>query len=164
MPSNHLILCWSPPPHASNLASIRVFSNESALHIMWPKYWGFSLSISPSSEYSGLISFRVNRWYNMGLGQLVHLGWGALALTTLACGLSPRGPSGGPSGILQVQMIQDKGSSVSASLARSSGSPEPNWWHSPWLAWQSCLEIGLFSRVLEEVPWPSYKDHRRDFP
>ena len=57
MPSNHLILC-SPlllPP--SVFPSIRVFSNESVLHIRWPKYWSFSFSISPSNEYSGLISF-----------------------------------------------------------------------------------------------------------
>ena len=58
MPSNHLILCrplllLPPIP-----PSIRVFSNESALRIRWPKYWSFSLSISPSNEYSGLISFR----------------------------------------------------------------------------------------------------------
>ena len=59
MPSNHLILC-----HllllSSVFPSIRVFSNESALLIRWPKYWSFSFSISPSSEYSGLISFRVD--------------------------------------------------------------------------------------------------------
>ena len=59
MPSNHLTL-WSPlllPP--SILTSIKVFSNESDLHITWPKYWSFSFSISPSNEYSGLISFRM---------------------------------------------------------------------------------------------------------
>ena len=60
MPSNHLILC-SPlllPP--SIFPSIRVFSNESALLIRWPKYWSFSFSITPSNEYSGLISFRMD--------------------------------------------------------------------------------------------------------
>ena len=59
MPSNHLILyhpLFLPP---SIFASIRVFSNESVLHIRWPKYWSFSFSISPSKEYSGLISFRM---------------------------------------------------------------------------------------------------------
>ena len=51
----------SPPsPPALNLYSIRVFSNESALHIKWPKYWSSSFSISPSNEYSGLISFRID--------------------------------------------------------------------------------------------------------
>ena len=59
MPSNHLILCHPllllPPIHPS----IRVFSNESALHIRWPKYWSFSFSISPSNEHPGLISFRM---------------------------------------------------------------------------------------------------------
>ena len=61
MPSNHLILChplFLPP---SIFPSIRVFSNESALGIRWPKYWSFSFSISPSNEYSTLISFRMDR-------------------------------------------------------------------------------------------------------
>ena len=60
MPSNHLILChpFLLPP--SIFPSIRVFSNESVLHIRWTKYWSFSFSISPSNEYSGLISFRMD--------------------------------------------------------------------------------------------------------
>ena len=60
MPSNHLILCRPLLLLPSIFPSIRVFSNESALHIRWPKYWGFSFSISPSNEYSGLISCRIN--------------------------------------------------------------------------------------------------------
>ena len=63
MPSNHLILCHSLLFLPSIFPSIRVFSNESALHIRWPKYWSFSFSISPSSEYSGLISFRMD-WFD----------------------------------------------------------------------------------------------------
>ena len=63
MPSNHLILC-RPLLLPSIFPSIRVFSNESALHIRWPKYWNFSFSISPSNEYSGLISFRMD-WFNL---------------------------------------------------------------------------------------------------
>ena len=59
MPSNHLILCRSLLLLPSVFPSIRVFSNESALHLRWPKYWSFSFSISPSNEYSGLISFRM---------------------------------------------------------------------------------------------------------
>ena len=59
MPSNHLILCHPLFLLPSIFPSIRVISNESALHIRWPKYWSFSFSISPSSEYSGLISFRI---------------------------------------------------------------------------------------------------------
>ena len=54
---NHLILCHPVLIPCSIFASIRVFSNESVLHIRWPKYWSFSFSISPSNEYSGLISF-----------------------------------------------------------------------------------------------------------
>ena len=57
MPSNHLILCCSLLLPSSIFASIMVFSNESLLHIRWPKYWSFSFSISPSNEYSELISF-----------------------------------------------------------------------------------------------------------
>ena len=60
MPSNHLILCRPLLLQPSIFPSIRVFSSESALHIRWPKYWSFSLSISPSNEYSGLISFRMD--------------------------------------------------------------------------------------------------------
>ena len=59
MPSNHLILCHPLLILPSIFPSIRVFSNESVLPISWPKYWSFSFSISPSNEYSGLISFRI---------------------------------------------------------------------------------------------------------
>ena len=60
MPSNHLFLCHALLLPPSIFLSIRVFSNESALHIRWPKYWSFSFNISPSSEYSALISFRMD--------------------------------------------------------------------------------------------------------
>ena len=60
MPSNHLILCHPLLLPPSIFPSIRVFSNESVLRIMWPKYWSFSFSISPSIEYSGLISLRMD--------------------------------------------------------------------------------------------------------
>ena len=60
MPSNHLILCHHLLLLPSIFPSIRVFSNESVLRIGWPKYWSFSFSISPSNEYSGLISFRMD--------------------------------------------------------------------------------------------------------
>ena len=64
MPSKHLILCrpFLLPP--SIFPSIRVYSNESVLHIRWPKYWSFSFSISPSNECSGLISFRID-WLDL---------------------------------------------------------------------------------------------------
>ena len=71
MLSNRLILCHPPPPFAFN--RIRVFSNELALGIRWPKYWSFSFSISPSNEYSGLISFRIH-WFDLAiLGTLKSL-------------------------------------------------------------------------------------------
>ena len=64
MPSTHLILCCSRLLVPSIFPSIRVFSNESVLHIRWPKYWSFSFNISPSSKYSGLISFRID-WFDL---------------------------------------------------------------------------------------------------
>ena len=64
MPSNHLILCWPLFLLPSIFPSIRVFSNESVLHIRWPKDWSFSFSISPSNEYSRLISFRMD-WLDL---------------------------------------------------------------------------------------------------
>ena len=64
MPSNHLILCQPLLLMPSIFPSIRVFSNESALHIRWPKYWSFSFNISPSNELPGLISFRMD-WLNL---------------------------------------------------------------------------------------------------
>ena len=63
IPSSHLILC-RPLLLPSIFPSIRIFSNESALHIRWPKYWSFSFNISPSNEYSGLISFRMD-WLDL---------------------------------------------------------------------------------------------------
>ena len=63
MPSNHLILCRPLFLLPSIFPSIRDFSNESAVHIRWPKYWSFSFSISPSSEHSGLISFKID-WFD----------------------------------------------------------------------------------------------------
>ena len=68
MPSNHLILHHPLLLLPSIFPSIRVFSNESALRIRWPKYWSFSFSISPSNEYSGLISFRID-WCDLLAGQ-----------------------------------------------------------------------------------------------
>ena len=64
MPSNHLIFCRLLVLPPSIFPSIRVFSNESVLHIRWPKYWSFSLNINPSNEYSGLISFMTD-WLDL---------------------------------------------------------------------------------------------------
>ena len=73
MPSSHLILCRPLLLLPSIFPSIRVFSNDSALHIRWPKYWSFSFNISPSSEHPGLISFRTDLWISLqskGLSRL----------------------------------------------------------------------------------------------
>ena len=64
MPPHHLILCYPLLLQTSIFPNIRVFSNESVLHIRWPKYWGFSFSISPSNEYSGLIFLRID-WFDL---------------------------------------------------------------------------------------------------
>ena len=64
MPSNHLILCHPLLLPPSIFTSNRVFSNESALHIRWPKYWSFSFNISPFNEHTGLISFRMD-WLDL---------------------------------------------------------------------------------------------------
>ena len=74
MTSNHLILCHPLLLLPSIFPSIRVFSNESALHIRWPKFWSFSFSISPSNEHPGLISFRIH-WLDLLAvqGTLKHL-------------------------------------------------------------------------------------------
>ena len=75
MPSSHLILCRPLLLLPSIPPSIRVFSNESALHMRWPKYWSFSFSIRPSSEYSGLISLGLTGWISLqskGLSSLLQ--------------------------------------------------------------------------------------------
>ena len=64
MPSNHLVLCYPLLLLPSIFPSIRVFSNDSALHIRWPNYWSFSISISTSNEHSRMISFRID-WFNL---------------------------------------------------------------------------------------------------
>ena len=64
MPSNHLILCCPLLLLSSIFPRIRIFSNKSVLRIRWPKYWSFSFNISPSNEYSGLISFRID-WFDL---------------------------------------------------------------------------------------------------
>ena len=79
MPSNHLILCHPLLLPPSVFPSIKVFSNESVLHIRWPKYPSWSLSISPSSEYSGLISFRID-WFDLLLLEVSIQEWYAKSL------------------------------------------------------------------------------------
>ena len=71
MPSNHLIFCHPLLLLPSVFPSIKVFSSELALRINWPKYWSFSFSISPSNEYSGLISFRID-WFDLLAVHILH--------------------------------------------------------------------------------------------
>ena len=87
MLSNHLILYCLLLFFSSVFLSIRVFSSESALYIRWPKYWNFSFSISPSNEYSGLISFRIN-WFDLLVVQ------GTLQAPQLKASISEMGGSG----------------------------------------------------------------------
>ena len=82
MPSSHLILCRPLLLLHSIFPSIRVFSSESVLHIRWPKYWSFSFSISPSNEYSGLVSFRID-WLDL-LAYLMALLWASMAVPSLS--------------------------------------------------------------------------------
>ena len=70
-PSDHIVLCPPLLLLPSIFPSIRIFSNESVLHIRWPKYWNFSFSISPSNKYSGLISFRID-WFDLLAVQGTH--------------------------------------------------------------------------------------------
>ena len=93
MPSNHLILCRPLLLLPSVLPSIGVFSSESVLRIRWPKYWSFSFSISPCNEYSGLISFRINRFDHLAIqgtlkSLLQHHSFKASALSLLLVQLS----------------------------------------------------------------------------
>ena len=86
MPSNQLILCRPLLLPPSIFPSIRVFSHESVPHIRWSKYWSFSFSISPSNEYSGLISFRID-WFNLLAveGTLKNLQHNSLKASVLQC-------------------------------------------------------------------------------
>ena len=86
MPSNHLILS-RPLLQPSVFPSIRIFSNESALHIRWPKYWSFTFSISPSNEYSGLISFRMDWWLDLLAVQESSPAPKFKSINSLACSL-----------------------------------------------------------------------------
>ena len=81
MPSNHLILCHPFLLLPSISPSIRFFANESVVRIRWPKYWNFSFSVSPSNEYSGLISFKID-WFDLSCfpSLLQHHSWKASIL------------------------------------------------------------------------------------
>ena len=108
----------------SILPRIRVFSNESVLRIRWPEYWGFSLSISPSNECSGLTSFSINTgnsawaWASWSAPRQGPWNWSPWPVLCLL-----QGPLLAHEALLQVQMIQDKGSSVGAMFSKVFGEP-----------------------------------------
>ena len=122
MPSNHLILCHPLLLPPSVFPSIMVFSNESVLHIIWPKYWSFSFSISPPNEYSGLISFRII-WVSKLRPQSSRLRFPTSAPLSVAPGATRS----------QVLCAHDSGSqlplpvlSVRSAVNKEPWSPEPN--------------------------------------
>ena len=121
MPSNHLILCHPLLLPPSIFPSIRVFSSESALRIRWPKYWSFSFSISPSNEYSGLISFRME-WTDLlafqgTLKSLLqhHSSKASILRHSADCSL----PGSSVHGILQARILEG----VAISFSRGSSRP-----------------------------------------
>ena len=129
MPSNHLILCH-PLLLPSILPSIRVFSNESVLCMSWPKYWSFSFSISPSNEYSGLISFRIDWFYLLAV-------------------------QGTLKSLLQYHSL--KGLRISRGKMRFLDSNPPNHTHThththtqqpPWSSWNSQRSLCFFTLIL----------------
>ena len=104
MPSSHLILCHPLIPLSSIFPSIRAFSNELVLHIRWPQYWSFSFSISPSSDYSGLISFRMD-WFDLSTAAATAAK--SLRLCPTLCDPTDGSPRGSPApGILQARTLE----------------------------------------------------------
>ena len=104
MPSSHLILCHPLIPLSSIFPSIRAFSNELVLHIRWPQYWSFSFSISPSSDYSGLISFRMD-WFDLSTAAATAAK--SLRLCPTLCDPTDGSPRGSPApGILQARILE----------------------------------------------------------
>ena len=104
MPSSHLILCHPLIPLSSIFPSIRAFSNELVLHIRWPQYWSFSFSISPSSDYSGLISFRMD-WFDLSTAAATAAK--SLQLCPTLCDPTDGSPPGAPvPGILQARTLE----------------------------------------------------------
>ena len=149
MPSNHLILCHPLLLPPSVFPSIKVFSNESVLHIRWPKYPSWSLSISPSSEYSGLISFRID-WFDLLLLEVSIQEWYAKSLQSCPtlCDRIDGSPPGSPiPGILQARTLEWVAISFSNAWKVKVKSPSHvQLFATPWTAaYQAPLSIG-FSR------------------
>ena len=117
MPSNHFILCHPLLLLSSIFPSIRVFSNESVLCIRWPKYWSFSFSISPSNEYSGLISFRID-WASL-IAQLVKNPPAMQETLVLFLGLSGRSPGEGKGYPLQYYGLENSMDCIVHGVAKS---------------------------------------------
>ena len=135
MPSNHLVLCCPLLLLPSIFPSIRVFSNESALHIRWPKYWSCSFSISPSSEYSGSISFRID-WLDLlvqGWNKMSMWIWCAVFLEASLCGFHSQLEHQHSSRAENPRMGFVPWGAVlySKARARSRAGPSPCLWFSP---------------------------------
>ena len=158
MPSNHLILCH-PLVLLSIFPSIRVFSNDSVLCIRWPKYWSFSLSISPSNEYSGLISFRMD-WLDLLAAQgtlksfLQHhsskasiLWRSAFLLIFLPAILIPACASYSPAFLMMYSAYK---------LNKQGDNIQP--WHTPFSIWNQSV---VLCPVLSVASWPAYRFLRR---
>ena len=151
MSSNHLMLCRSLLLLSPIIPSIRVFSSESALHIRWPKYWSFSFSISPSNEYSGLISFRID-WFDMGF----H---GSSAGKESACSSGDSGSipgSGWSTGEGRGYPLQNSRAFLVAQLAKNPPAMRETWVQS--LGWEDPLEKGSWRRrptpvEYWRIPW-----------
>ena len=125
----------SPPSLALNLSSIRVFSSEWTLHIRWPQYWSFSFSISPSSDYSGLISFRMD-WFDLSTAAATAAK--SLRLCPTLCDPTDGSPRGSPApGILQARILEW----VAISFSRQPPQPRDQ-------TRDSCLAGGFFTTEL----------------
>ena len=144
MPSYHLILCHPLLLLPSIFPSIRVFSNESALRIRWPKYWSFSFSISPSNEYSGLVSFRIDWFDLLTVWGTLKSPWSDLFLLAI---LIPACVSLSPAFCMIYSAYK---------LNKQGDNMHP--WHTPFPIWNQSV---VPCPVLIDASWPAYRFLRR---
>ena len=140
MPSYHLILCHPLLLLPSIFPSIRVFSNESALRIRWPKYWSFSFSISPSNEYSGLVSFRIDWFDLLAVQGTLKSPWSDLFLLAI---LIPVCVSLSPAFCMMYSAYK---------LNKQGSNIQP--WYTPFPIWSQFI---VPCPVLTDVSWPAYR-------